>query len=178
VPAVQVPALDSPRHLAASPRAATATMGHRCCSAGPGYRNDGPWMSLAQQRWAIVAVARPAGAASMGHRCGSLSRNVRIAGAVGKLATASATRASSARSRFRRFVGLVSCPSGCGSGLRWDRGPAVEVRSRGASGHTRQDGAVTAFRHLNLVATARTYQTLVLWRLAAVLAGAPALGWP
>ena len=43
----------------ASRAAATATMGHRCCPAGPGNRNSGPWMSLPQQRWPNVAVARP-----------------------------------------------------------------------------------------------------------------------
>ncbi len=55
-------------------------MGHRCCSAGPVNRNDGPWMSLAQQRWPIDAVARARRTASMGHRCGPASPGNRIGG--------------------------------------------------------------------------------------------------
>ena len=55
----------------------------------------------------------------------------------------------------------------------WARTGVILHRSRGASGHTRHDGPVTAFRHLNLVATARTYQTLVLWRLASRTGQAP-----
>ncbi len=82
------PQLLAHRAPGRQPRAVTATMGHRCCSAGPGNRIDGPWMSLPQQRWPIDAVARPRRTASLGHRCGDLSGNVRFAGAAGQFAAA------------------------------------------------------------------------------------------
>ncbi len=67
--AVRVPARGRPGNSPPAPVAA-ATMGHRCCSAGPGDRNDDPWMSFPQQRWDINAVIRPGRTASLGHRCG------------------------------------------------------------------------------------------------------------
>ncbi len=42
-------------------------MGHRCCPAGGGNRNDGPSMLRERHPWAINAVARPGAAASMAH---------------------------------------------------------------------------------------------------------------
>ena len=83
---------------------------------------------------------------------------------------------------------LGHCNSAYSAGSCLGQSPAVIWRSkisrnrhaaalsRASSGHTRHDGLVAAFRHLNLVVTARTYQTLVLWRLRPVAAEHPA--WP
>ena len=76
--AVRVPARGKPGREPPAP-AGAATMGHRCCSAGPGNRNHGPWMSFPQQRWPTDAVTRPGRTASMAHRCGSPRRYARFA---------------------------------------------------------------------------------------------------
>ncbi len=63
-------------------------MSHQCRSAGPGNRNYGPWMSLPQLRWPIVAVTRPRAAASMAHRCGPPRGYARFAAAAGEFGAA------------------------------------------------------------------------------------------
>ena len=77
---VRGPAGGKPGNSPSAP-AAAATMGHRCCSAGPGNRNDGPWMLFPQQRWPIDAVTRPGRAASVARRCGSPRGHARFAAA-------------------------------------------------------------------------------------------------
>ncbi len=66
---------------------------HRCpilLFAGPGSRNDGPWMSFPQLRWPIVAVTRPAHI--MGHRRGLAEPMPVYPGAAGRFAAGTGLR--------------------------------------------------------------------------------------
>ena len=69
-----------------------APMAHRCCSAGPGNRKNGPWMSFPQQRWPIVVVRAPGRTASVAHRCGSPRGYAWFAVAAGQHGAARSTR--------------------------------------------------------------------------------------
>ncbi len=138
VRAVRVPARGKPGNSPPAPAGAT-TMGHRCCSAGPGNRNHGPWMSCPQQRWPIDAVTRPGRTASMAHRCGSPRGYARFAVAADQPLAApggqrTRGRASAGDLPILRLV-RAYCPRSTGRDLtqhRWD----IDVVRRAA--RTRQ----------------------------------------